>query len=76
MKGINAIRKLSNVLSTHCLVTIYKSFINPHLDYGDTVYDQHNNDKFCQIIGSMQFNVAHAITGATKGMSQANYIKN
>ena len=33
--GINVIRKLSNFLPRHSLVTIYKSFVRPHLDYGD-----------------------------------------
>ena len=28
------------------LVTIYKSFIRPHLGYGDAIYDQSNNDSF------------------------------
>ena len=25
------------------LLTIYKSFVRPHLDYGDVIYDQPNN---------------------------------
>ena len=45
-KGIGLIRKLAHVLPTQSLVTIYKSFIRPHLDYGDTIYDQPNNDTF------------------------------
>ena len=36
MKKANVIKKLSNVLPRHSLITIYKSFVRPHLDYGDT----------------------------------------
>ena len=39
MKGIGIIRKLSNVLPIKSLITIYKSFVRPHLDYGDLIYD-------------------------------------
>ena len=42
LKGIGIIKKLSRNLPQHSLVTIYKSFVRPHLDYGDIVYDQPN----------------------------------
>ena len=35
MKETNVNRKLSNVLHMHSLVTIYKSFVRPNVDYGD-----------------------------------------
>ena len=38
MKGIGIIRKLSNVLPRKPLITIYKSFVRPQLDYGDLIY--------------------------------------
>ena len=44
MKGICIIKKLSNVLPRKSLITIYKSFVRPHLDYGDLIYDQPNNE--------------------------------
>ena len=40
MKGIGIIKNLSKTLSRHSLVTIYKSFVRPHLDYGNKIYDQ------------------------------------
>ena len=40
-KTIGLLRKLQNNLPRGPLLTIYKSFIRPHLDYGDVVYDQH-----------------------------------
>ena len=42
----------------------YKSFIRPHLDYGDTIYDQTYNSSFRQKLDSIQYNTALAITGA------------
>ena len=39
-KTIGLLRKLLNTLPRLPLLTIYKSFIRPHLDYGDIIYDQ------------------------------------
>ena len=41
MKGIGVIKRLSKMLPQHSLLTIYKSFVRPHLDYGDIIY--HHN---------------------------------
>ena len=30
------------------LLTIYKSFVRPQLDYGYVIYDQPNNESFSQ----------------------------
>ena len=37
---IGLLRKLSNLLLRQALVTIYKAFVRPHLDYRDILYDQ------------------------------------
>ena len=42
-KRINLLRKLNLSLPRSALLIIHKSFIRPHLDYGDIVYDQPNN---------------------------------
>ena len=42
-KGINLLRKLNLTLPRSSLLIRYKSFIKPHLDYGDIAYDQPNN---------------------------------
>ena len=70
MKEIGIIKKLSKVLPQHSLVAIYKSFVRPHLDYGDITYDQPNNESFNQKIERIQYNAALAITGAIRGTSQ------
>ena len=39
-KTIGLLTKLEKNLPRSTLITIYKSFIRPHLDYGDIIYDQ------------------------------------
>ena len=54
---------------------MYKSFIRPHLDYCDVIYDQPNNESFCTKIERIQYNAALAITGAIRGTSQIKLYK-
>ena len=54
---------------------IYKSFIRPHPDYSDVIYDQPNNEIFCNKIERIQYNAALAITGAIRGTSQIKLYK-
>ena len=70
LKGIAVLRKLQNIIPRNSLLTIYKSFIRPHLDYGDIIYHQPNNVSLCQKIESIQYQAALAITGAIHGTSQ------
>ena len=56
-------------VSKQSQTTIYKSFVMPHLDYGDLIYDQPDNEIFYQQIGSVQY-VFLAITGAIKKTSR------
>ena len=58
------------MLRRHSLITIYKSFVRTHLDFSDIIYDQPNNKSFSNKIGRVQYNAAHAITGAIRGTSQ------
>ena len=69
-KGIGIIRKLANLLPRESLINIYKLFVRPHVDYGDKIYDQPNNEHFCNMIEQVQYNAALAITGAIKGTPQ------
>ena len=70
-KTIGLRRKLQAVLPRPSLVTIYKAFIRPHLDYGDITYDRAYNESFHQKLESIQYNAALAITGAIRGTSRA-----
>ena len=47
-KTIGLIRKLQNLLPRTALITLYKAFVRPHLDYGDIIYDQVHNASFHQ----------------------------
>ena len=66
-KSIALLRKLQTILPRPTLLTIYKAFIRPHLDHGDTIYDQAYNDSFHQKLESIQYNATFATTGAIKG---------
>ena len=44
-EGVNVIRKMNLLLPRSSLLTIYKSFVRPHLYYGDVVNDQPNNSR-------------------------------
>ena len=74
-KSINLLRKLNLTLPCSSLLIIYKSFIRPHLEYGDIVYDLQNNSSLSEKIESLQYNAALAITSAIKGSSKKNCIK-
>ena len=74
-KAIGLLRKLQNTLSRPSLLTIYKSFIRPHLDYGDIIYGQTYNASFQQKVESIQYNASLVITGAIRGTSNEKLFK-
>ena len=53
-KTIGIIRKLHNLLLRSALITLYKAFVRPHLDYGDILYDQARNESFHLTLESIQ----------------------
>ena len=69
-KSICILRKLRLSVPRHSLITIYKSFIRSHLEYGDLIYDQPNNAAFSNKLESIQYNAALGITGAVRGTSR------
>ena len=69
-KIIGLIRKLQPIIPRAALLTIYKSFLRPHLDYGDVIYDRAFNESFQNKLESVQYNAALAITGAIRGSSR------
>ena len=68
-KGIGLIKKLYCFLPRHSLISIYKMFVRPHLDYADIIYDRPNNELFKSKLESIQYNAALAISGAIRGSS-------
>ena len=69
-KTIGLLRKLQNILPRESLLTIFKSFVRPHLDYGDVIYDQSYNNTFHQKMESIRYNAAMATTGPIRGSSK------
>ena len=61
------LRKLQNVLPRHSLLTIYKAFIRPYLDYCDVVYNKIFSESWHKKLESAQYNAALAITRAIRG---------
>ena len=57
-------------MSRAALLTIYKSFFRPHLDYGDVIYDRAFKKSFQNKLESVQYNAALATTGAISGSSR------
>ena len=68
MRGL--IKRLSVNILHNVLLTIYKTFIKPHLDYGDTLYDKPNNEKFHNKMEKVQYRASLAITGGIQGTSR------
>ena len=66
-KVISVIKKLIHNLPRKSLVTIYKTFLRPLIDYGDIIYGQPQNESFFKKIESVQYQPNLAITGAIQG---------
>ena len=64
------LQKLQKILTRPPLLTIYKSFIRPHLDYDGITYDKAYNSSFHQNLEKIQYNSSLAITGARRGTSK------
>ena len=69
-KAVGFLRKLRNILLSTTLITIYKAFIRPHLDYGDVLYDQTFNNSFNEKMESVQYIECLALTAAMRGTSK------
>ena len=74
-KTTGLLRKLHNIIPRSALLTIYKSFIRPHLNYSDIIYDQAYNTSFHQKLELLQYNACLAITGAIRDTSRENLMK-
>ena len=67
---IGLLWKSQQVLPRTSLITIYKAFIRPHLDYVDVIFDQAFDNSFHQRLESLQYNAALAITETIRGTSR------
>ena len=65
--GAGKIKTFRDILPRDSLVTIYKSFMRPHLDYGDVIYDHPSNELFSDKMEQLQYKACLAIAGAIEG---------
>ena len=69
-KSIGLLHKLQNILPSSALLTIYKSFVRPHLNHGDIIIDQAYSVSFHQKLELLQCNACLAITEAIRVTSR------
>ena len=70
MKCVGLLRKFQYFLPCWSLLTIYKSFIKPHLDYGYAIFDQTSSATCFIKIESVQYNAALAIAETIRSLSR------
>ena len=67
---MSLLRRFQQVLPRPCLITIFKTFIKPPLDFEDVVFGQAFNNSLHQRLESIQQKSALAITGVIGGTSK------
>ena len=65
-KIIGIMKRLSLILSRKSLLTVYKSFVRPNLNYADIIYDKPFNESFKRKNEMVQYKPTLVITGAIK----------
>ena len=68
--GIALSRKFRYSKPRELLLSIYKAFLRPQLDYCDVIFDTPRNKKFIDTLESIQCKATLAITGAIQGESK------
>ena len=63
-------KRLSVNFLGSAFLTIYKSFIRPHLEFGDILYDKPDNENSENKIEKVQYKACLAITGAIQRTSR------
>ena len=67
---IGLLQKLRKTLLRLVLVTMYKAFLRPNLDYGDMINDEAYIKTFHQTLESIQYNAYLAVSEAIIGSSK------
>ena len=73
---IGIIKRLPVGVPRKALLTIYKSYIRPHLDYGDILYDKPEDQNFRNKLEKVQYKACLAITDAIQGTSRQKFTTN
>ena len=63
-------RKLQKTSARPVLTAMNKTFVRPHLDYGDMIYDEAYNETFHQKLESIQYNACLALSGVIRRSSR------
>ena len=69
-RTVGLLWKFQQVLPRPSLITFYKAFIQPHLDYGDVFFNQAFNNSFHERLESIQYYAILAITRAIRETSK------
>ena len=72
---LGLMKRLPLTLSRKQLLTIYKTFVRPHLHCADTIYDKTFNDFFKGKLEKFPYSAALIITGAIKDTSRERLYK-
>ena len=67
---IALLKKLRHSFPGKPLLSIYNTFLRPHLDYCNVIYEKPHNEKFTDTVESIQYKATLAITGAIKRASK------
>ena len=67
---IGIIKRPSVSVPRKALLIIYRSFIRPHLDYEDILYDKPGNQNFQNKLEQVQYKACLVITGAIQETSR------
>ena len=63
-------KRLPLGIACNSLLTIYKMFVHPHLDYTDIIYGKPRNVNFESKLKRVQYNTFLAITGAIQATNK------
>ena len=69
-------KRLSLSISRDSLLTTYKMFVRPHLNYADIIYGKTGNVNFESKSERVQYNACLVITGVSKGPIGTIYMQN
>ena len=72
-RTIGLLQKLQKTLRRSILMTVYKAFVRPHLDYGDIIYSEAYNETFHQKFESVQYNTCLALSGTIRDCQERSF---
>ena len=74
-KIVGIVKRLSIIFLRNALLTLYKMFIRPHIDYADMFYGKPNNEFICKKIKAFNIKDALSLKEQFKECLIRNFIK-